>query len=129
MAPVAYWEASTLRTNCLVESGGTRTGSDVTIRLSSFTAFVHLSVHSNGVSFFRRSVSGLAIWANPQMKGLWKPNTPSVEQTSLTVASVSGQSVMPAIFDGSMAISPLPSCTPRKVVLICSNSHFAGLRK
>jgi hypothetical protein len=129
MAPVAYWEASTSRTNCLVESGGTRTGSDVTIRLSSFTAVVHLSVHLNGISFFKRSVSGLAIWANPQMKGLWNPNTPSVERTSLTVASVSGQSMMPAIFDGSIAISLLLSCTLRNVVLVCSNSHLAGLRK
>ena len=126
---MAYCDVSTSRMNWRVGSGGIRIGSDVTIALSVQSACLHFSDQSNGMSFFKRSVSGLAICAKLQIKGLWNPSTPSTERTSLTEWSISGQSLTPAIFDGSIAISPFPSCTLRNVVLSCSNSHFDGLRK
>jgi hypothetical protein len=39
--------------------------------ISLSSAAVHLSIHLKVCPFFRRLVSGLAIWANPWMNGCW----------------------------------------------------------
>ena len=65
---MAYCNASTLRMNWQVGSGGIRIGSEVTIFLSVRSACLHFSDQSNGMSFFRRLVSGLAMCAKLRMK-------------------------------------------------------------
>jgi hypothetical protein len=67
MAPVAYWEASTSRMNCLVVSGGMRMGSDVTMLIKVSRAVVQLSVQMKLRFFFRRDVRGFVMSANPGM--------------------------------------------------------------
>jgi hypothetical protein len=69
MAPVAYCDASTSRMNCLVVSGGTRTGSEVTMLIRVLSAVVHSSVQVKLRPFFRSVVRGFAISANPGIKG------------------------------------------------------------
>jgi len=129
MAPVAYWEASTSRMNCRSWSGGTRTGSDVTMSRRVTRAVVQAGVQSKVVVFFRRFVSGFAISTKHGMKGHWNPRIPSVLLTSLMDFRVVGQSLIPVILLGSMLISPCPSHTPRKSTSGCSNTHFEGFRK
>src|SRR6267142_1496293 len=129
MAPIVYWEASTSRMNCLSWSGGTRTGSDVTMLRRVTRAVVHVGVQSKVVVFFRRFVRGFAMFAKLGMKGRWNPKIPSVLLTSLTDFRVVGQSLIPAILLGSMLISPCPRCTPRKSTSSCLKTHFDGLRK
>src|SRR6266850_1456597 len=129
IVPVAYWEVSTLRINCLSWSGGTRTGSEVTILCNVVSAIVHSLIQRNGEVFFSRFVRGLAIVANPGMNGCWNPKTPSILCTSFTDFSVVGHSLIPVILLGSMLISPCPSRMPKKSTSGCSKIHFDGLRK
>jgi hypothetical protein len=107
---VAYWEASTSKMNCREVSGGTKTGSEVTMWMRRSSASVHSGVQEKVESFFRRFVSGLAKFANPGINGHWNPSTPRVLCTSFTDFRMRGHSLIPAIFDRSIvtadAVSP-----------------------
>src|SRR6266850_1819446 len=104
-------------------------GSDVTMLHSITSAMVHSGVQRNGEVFFNRFVNGLAIVANPEINGCWKPKTPSVLQTSLMVFNIVGQSLIPAILLGSILISLWPKRTPRKLTFSCSKTHLDSFRK
>jgi hypothetical protein len=99
------------------------------MRMSLSRAWVHSGVQLNVKSFFRRPVRGLAMCANLGMNGCWKPSTPKVLCTSLTNLRVLGHSLIPAIFEGLIMICLFPRCTPRKSILVLSNSHFDGFKK
>jgi hypothetical protein len=115
--------------NCRSWSGGTRTGSNVTMPFSRSSACVHSSVHRNDTPFFNKFVNGHAMLAKPGINGRWNPRTPSVLRTSLMFFRILGHSPIPAILLGSIVISPCPNRTPKKSTSGCSNTHFDGLRK
>ena len=69
-APSAKPDVLTSTSNCLFSSGCANTGSLVTRSLSLLNASSCLVVQFHSMSFFVSSLSGLAMCANPLMKGL-----------------------------------------------------------
>jgi hypothetical protein len=126
---VTNCNASTSRMNCRSWSGGTSTGSEVTIFLRCSKACIHSSVQRKATPFLSRLVSGRAMFANPGMNGHWNPRTPKVLRTSFMFFKILGHSPILAILLGLIVISLCPSHTPRKSTSGCSNTHFDSLRK
>jgi len=128
MAPVAICEVSTSSLNCLLGSGQMSTGALVMCFLSSLTAAMQSSIHSNGTSFLKRWVIGAVMEENLAINMRWYPKTPTNERAPLRVVMFSGQSAIPVILAGSTVAPSLVRRTPRKSMVGFINIDLLSLR-